>query len=77
MPKRRKLSERAEANALGVAYFHTTATQNLSAEEIQDFREVFKLFDVDGSNSIDSQELGTAMRSLGIHRCCISPSLGD
>ena len=37
----------------------------LTDEQIQEFREAFNLFDLDGGGSIDESELGTVMRSLG------------
>lgn len=37
----------------------------LSAEEIEEIREAFNLFDTDGSGTIDPKELKAAMQSLG------------
>jgi len=37
----------------------------LSQEQISEFREAFSLFDKDGDGSITTVELGTVMRSLG------------
>jgi Ca2+-binding EF-hand superfamily protein len=37
----------------------------LSTEEIDELREAFNLFDMDGSGEIDPQELKQAMQSLG------------
>eukprot|EP01006_Ploeotia_vitrea_P008089 TRINITY_DN19081_c0_g1_i1.p1 TRINITY_DN19081_c0_g1~~TRINITY_DN19081_c0_g1_i1.p1 ORF type:complete len:174 (+),score=22.79 TRINITY_DN19081_c0_g1_i1:31-552(+) len=45
---------------------NAAALQSLSHEAIQEFREVFHLFDKDGSDTIDTGELATAMRSLGM-----------
>jgi calmodulin len=44
---------------------HSAAIQSLSHDMIQEFREVFHLFDVNNDQSIDVAELGNAMRSLG------------
>ncbi|XP_067141220.1 calmodulin-like [Centruroides vittatus] len=37
----------------------------LSQEQIAEFREAFSLFDKDGDGHITTEELGTVMRSLG------------
>ncbi|XP_062197463.1 uncharacterized protein LOC133900370 [Phragmites australis] len=39
--------------------------QQLSKEQIDEFREAFSLFDKDGDGTITTKELGTVMRSLG------------
>jgi len=39
--------------------------QDLTAEQKQEIREAFDLFDTDGSGNIDSKELKVAMRALG------------
>ncbi|RCV36700.1 hypothetical protein SEVIR_8G003000v4 [Setaria viridis] len=39
--------------------------QQLSKQQIEEFREAFSLFDKDGDGTITSKELGTVMRSLG------------
>jgi len=36
-----------------------------SEEQIAEFKEAFALFDKDGDGTIDSDELGSVMRSLG------------
>jgi calmodulin len=36
-----------------------------SEEEIAEFKEAFSIFDRDGDGTIDNDELGTVMRSLG------------
>ncbi|KAH9849329.1 hypothetical protein C2E23DRAFT_839743 [Lenzites betulinus] len=43
---------------------HTMADQ-LSEEQISEFKEAFSLFDKDGDGTITTKELGTVMRSLG------------
>jgi calmodulin len=39
--------------------------QNLTKEQIQEYKEVFAIFDKDGDGEITSKELGTVMRALG------------
>eukprot|EP01010_Urceolus_cornutus_P001255 NODE_1785_length_757_cov_233.840395_g1387_i0.p1 GENE.NODE_1785_length_757_cov_233.840395_g1387_i0~~NODE_1785_length_757_cov_233.840395_g1387_i0.p1 ORF type:complete len:198 (-),score=61.37 NODE_1785_length_757_cov_233.840395_g1387_i0:162-701(-) len=46
---------------------NSQAINALSQEQIEDFREVFHLFDKDGDNSIAVVELRTAMKSLGLN----------
>ncbi|CAA7035838.1 unnamed protein product [Microthlaspi erraticum] len=40
-------------------------TYGLTNQKRREIREVFDLFDIDGSGSIDARELNVAMRSLG------------
>ncbi|KRZ86907.1 Calmodulin-like protein [Trichinella sp. T8] len=39
--------------------------ENITEDELQEFREAFRLFDKDGNGTITTKELGIAMRSLG------------
>ncbi|KAJ3863874.1 calmodulin [Lentinula novae-zelandiae] len=39
--------------------------EQLSEEQISEFKEAFSLFDKDGDGTITTKELGTVMRSLG------------
>ena len=39
--------------------------QELSEEQVAEFKECFSLFDADGSGTVDTSELGTVMKSLG------------
>ena len=39
--------------------------EQYTEEQIAEFKEAFSLFDRDGDGTIDSDELGTVMRSLG------------
>lgn len=41
--------------------------ENLSEEQIEEFKEAFSLFDKEGKGYIYTKELGTVLRSLGIH----------
>ncbi|KAJ3876130.1 calmodulin-like protein [Lentinula edodes] len=41
------------------------ASDQLSEEQINEFKEAFSLFDKDGDGTITTLELGTVMRSLG------------
>ena len=38
---------------------------NLTTDQIEHFREVFSVFDADGSGAIDGSELGSCLRALG------------
>jgi calmodulin len=40
-------------------------TENLTEEQIAEFKEAFQIFDKDGDGMITTKELGTVMRSLG------------
>eukprot|EP00771_Trimastix_marina_P000530 gnl/Trimastix_PCT/155.p1 GENE.gnl/Trimastix_PCT/155~~gnl/Trimastix_PCT/155.p1 ORF type:complete len:383 (-),score=97.39 gnl/Trimastix_PCT/155:62-1210(-) len=44
---------------------HTMAAEQLTEEQVAEFKEAFSLFDKDGDGSITTRELGTVMRSLG------------
>ncbi|KAG5519940.1 hypothetical protein PMAC_000217 [Pneumocystis sp. 'macacae'] len=44
---------------------HPMGDQNLTEEQIAEFREAFSLFDKDGDGCITTKELGIVMRSLG------------
>lgn len=41
--------------------------EELSEEQIEEFKEAFSLFDQEGKGYIYTKELGTVLRSLGIH----------
>uniref|UniRef100_V9LG86 Calmodulin like 3 n=1 Tax=Callorhinchus milii TaxID=7868 RepID=V9LG86_CALMI len=41
------------------------AADQLTEEQIAEFKEIFSLFDKDGAGSITTKKLGTVMRSLG------------
>merc|ERR1712072_802649 len=49
-------------------YFHAMGypmADQLTEEQIAEFKEAFSLFDKDGDGTITTKELGTVMRSLG------------
>merc|ERR1711988_1386331 len=54
MGTRRRMSRRAAAKPA------------LSEQQVEEIREAFELFDIDGSGTIDAKELGTCMRALGL-----------
>lgn len=43
----------------------TPQADQLTEEQIAEFKEAFSLFDKDGDGTITTKELGTVMRSLG------------
>ena len=53
---------RADLCALSFCAF---AADQLTEEQIAEFKEAFSLFDKDGDGTITTKELGTVMRSLG------------
>ena len=46
-------------------FFLIAMAEQLSEEQIAEFKEAFSLFDKDGDGTITTKELGTVMRSLG------------
>merc|ERR1712118_607662 len=46
-------------------FFPKTMADQLTEEQIAEFKEAFSLFDKDGDGTITTKELGTVMRSLG------------
>ena len=57
-----RLSHDADAFTLCVT---PLAADQLTEEQIAEFKEAFSLFDKDGDGTITTKELGTVMRSLG------------
>lgn len=45
--------------------FRIVQADQLTEEQIAEFKEAFSLFDKDGDGTITTKELGTVMRSLG------------
>ena len=39
--------------------------RHLTTDQVEHFRDAFKLFDSDGGGTIDAEELGACLRSLG------------
>ena len=46
-------------------FFSFLPADQLTEEQIAEFKEAFSLFDKDGDGTITTKELGTVMRSLG------------
>lgn len=40
--------------------------KELTSEQLEEIKSAFELFDKDGSNSIDANEMRSAMRALGV-----------
>uniref|UniRef100_A0A7S0MZJ9 EF-hand domain-containing protein n=1 Tax=Cryptomonas curvata TaxID=233186 RepID=A0A7S0MZJ9_9CRYP len=58
--------------------------RHLTEDQVEHFRDAFKLFDTDGGGSIDAEELGACLRSLGrnlseaeIHEMIVQWDLDD
>jgi len=47
------------------SFFFAFQADQLTEEQIAEFKEAFSLFDKDGDGTITTKELGTVMRSLG------------
>ncbi len=47
-------------------------TAKLTKQQIEEFKECFQMFDKDGDGTINTNELGTVMRSLGMTMSTIS-----
>ncbi|KAG7256701.1 hypothetical protein CRUP_037527 [Coryphaenoides rupestris] len=50
---------------VGWGFEHNVMADQLTEEQIAEFKEAFSLFDKDGDGTITTKELGTVMRSLG------------
>ncbi|KAG5645669.1 hypothetical protein DXG03_005507 [Asterophora parasitica] len=63
----RDFSPRSSPPTQRSPHAHKTKTMadQLSEEQISEFKEAFSLFDKDGDGTITTKELGTVMRSLG------------
>lgn len=48
-----------------LSLFSILQADQLTEEQIAEFKEAFSLFDKDGDGTITTKELGTVMRSLG------------
>ncbi|KAJ1458399.1 hypothetical protein M885DRAFT_512803 [Pelagophyceae sp. CCMP2097] len=48
-----------------VTFVEDKEPRKLDADEVDELREAFQLFDEDGDGTINQEELGTVMRSLG------------
>merc|ERR1712216_166809 len=53
------------ASCDGVGFKADRMSHNLTTDQIEHFREVFSVFDADGSGAIDGSELGSCLRALG------------
>lgn len=61
------LRGRSSGASLSFAHYvlRSTMADQLTEEQIAEFKEAFSLFDKDGDGTITTKELGTVMRSLG------------
>uniref|UniRef100_A0A8C9WN10 EF-hand domain-containing protein n=1 Tax=Scleropages formosus TaxID=113540 RepID=A0A8C9WN10_SCLFO len=53
------------SNFFSLSLFPPLQADQLTEEQIAEFKEAFSLFDKDGDGTITTKELGTVMRSLG------------
>ena len=63
--KKQFLSLLSSQNILTVLFNKLNMADQLTEEQIAEFKEAFSLFDKDGDGTITTKELGTVMRSLG------------
>ena len=59
---------RGRSSGVSLSFAHSscsTMADQLTEEQIAEFKEAFSLFDKDGDGTITTKELGTVMRSLG------------
>ena len=60
---------RGRSSGASLSFAHhvlrSTMADQLTEEQIAEFKEAFSLFDKDGDGTITTKELGTVMRSLG------------
>lgn len=54
-------------NVCASAHQNARQADQLTEEQIAEFREAFQLFDKDGDGAITTKELGTVMRSLNLN----------
>eukprot|EP00825_Cyclidium_porcatum_P050234 TRINITY_DN890_c0_g1_i1.p3 TRINITY_DN890_c0_g1~~TRINITY_DN890_c0_g1_i1.p3 ORF type:complete len:188 (-),score=66.14 TRINITY_DN890_c0_g1_i1:317-880(-) len=63
--KKKKKLFKSQSNILINIIFLFIMAEQLTEEQIAEFKEAFSLFDKDGDGTITTKELGTVMRSLG------------
>jgi Ca2+-binding EF-hand superfamily protein len=59
------LNKNDDVKLFEILFFITFQADQLTEEQIAEFKEAFSLFDKDGDGTITTKELGTVMRSLG------------
>ena len=63
--KKHSSSSSGERGGGGSSSHKVKEVEEYTEEQLAEFKEAFSLFDRDGDGTIDADELGTVMRSMG------------
>ena len=62
---RKHYHKKRHGTKTGIVFRQDAPPRSIDEEEMDELREAFKLFDQDGDGTMNKEELGTVMRSLG------------